>query len=90
MTGEQSIATLPEQALPKRAKNALLRGGITTLQDAAEWTDRDLLSPHMGRIYVASLRALTHNELNSRRLSDHSDLKPCYVLPDLEPKFENS
>jgi len=59
MNREQSIATLPEQALPKRAKNALLRGGIATLQDAAEWTDRDLLSlPHMGRAYVASLRAL--------------------------------
>jgi hypothetical protein len=56
----QLIAALPEHALPKRAKNALLRGGIATLEDAAEWTDRDLLSlPHMGKAYVASLRALT-------------------------------
>jgi hypothetical protein len=55
----QSIAALPEHALPKRARNALLRGGIATLQDAAEWSDRDLLSlPHMGKAYVASLRAL--------------------------------
>jgi hypothetical protein len=53
------IAALPEHALPRRAKNALLRGGIATLEDAAEWTDRDLLSlPHIGRAYVASLRAL--------------------------------
>jgi hypothetical protein len=59
MSADQRIATLPEHALPKRAKNALLRGGIATLHDAAEWTDRDLLSlPHMGRAYVASLRAL--------------------------------
>jgi hypothetical protein len=30
-----------------------------SLQDAAEWSDRDLLSlPHIGRAYVASLRAL--------------------------------
>jgi hypothetical protein len=56
---DQPIAALPEHALPKRAKNALLRGGIATLEDAAEWTDRDLLSlPHIGRAYVASLRAL--------------------------------
>jgi hypothetical protein len=34
-------------------------GGIATLKDAAEWSDRDLLSlPHIGRAYVASLRAL--------------------------------
>jgi hypothetical protein len=55
----QPIAALPEHALPKRAKNALLRGGVATLEDAAEWSDRDLLSlPHMGKAYVASLRAL--------------------------------
>ncbi len=53
------IAALSENDLPKRARNALLRGGIATLQDAAEWSDRDLLSlPHMGKAYVASLRAL--------------------------------
>jgi DNA-directed RNA polymerase alpha subunit len=53
------IATLPEHDLPKRARNALLRGGIATLKDAAEWSGRDLLSlPHIGRAYVASLRAL--------------------------------
>lgn len=38
------IATLSENDLPKRARNALLRSGIATLEDAAEWSDRDLLS----------------------------------------------
>lgn len=53
------IAALSENDLPKRARNALLRNGIATLEDAAEWTDHDLLSlPHMGKAYVASLRAL--------------------------------
>lgn len=46
--------------LSKRALNALLRGGIRTLEDAAEWSDRDLLSlPHFGRTSMAILRALT-------------------------------
>ncbi len=45
--------------LPKRARNALMRGGIFTPEDAAEWSDRDLLSlPHIGPVAVASLRAL--------------------------------
>ncbi len=53
------IDSLTEQILPKRAINALLRGGISTLGEAAEWSDRDLLSlPHIGRASVASLRAL--------------------------------
>ena len=43
--------------LPKRAINALKRGGIRTLEDAAEWSDRALLSlPHFGPASVASLR----------------------------------
>jgi DNA-directed RNA polymerase alpha subunit len=59
MNANRPIATLSEHDLPKRARNALLRGGIATLKDAAEWSDRDLLSlPHIGRAYVASLRAL--------------------------------
>jgi DNA-directed RNA polymerase alpha subunit len=46
-------------SLPKRALNALLRGGIRTLEEAAEWSDRDLLSlPHFGPASVASLRRL--------------------------------
>lgn len=45
--------------LPKRALNALMRNGISTLEEAAEWSDRDLLSlPHFGRASVASLRNL--------------------------------
>lgn len=45
--------------LPKRALNALVRGGVRTLAEAAEWTDRDLLSlPNFGPASVASLRAL--------------------------------
>lgn len=45
--------------LPKRALNALLRNGIRTLEEAAEWSDRDLLSlPHFGPASVASLHRL--------------------------------
>lgn len=45
--------------LPKRALNALMRGGISTLEEAAEWSDRDLLSlPHIGPASVACLRGL--------------------------------
>lgn len=45
--------------LSKRALNALMRGGIRTLEDAAEWSDRDLLSlPNFGPTSVASLRRL--------------------------------
>ncbi len=44
--------------LSKRARNALLRAGLRTLEDAVAWSDRDLLSlPHFGRASVASLRA---------------------------------
>ncbi len=50
---------LQHAALPKRALNALLRNGIRTLEEAAEWSDRDLLSlPHFGPASVASLRRL--------------------------------
>lgn len=55
----QSIEALSDRDLPKRARNALLRGGITTLDDVADWSDRALLSlPHIGHTTVASLRAL--------------------------------
>jgi len=50
---------LTEVPLPKRAVNALLRGGVRTLEEAGEWTDRNLLSlPNFGPASVASLRAL--------------------------------
>lgn len=53
-----SPVALEELSLPKRAYNALVRAGIRTLQDAAEWSDRDLLSlPHFGPTSVARLRA---------------------------------
>ena len=45
-------------SLPKRARNALRYGGISTLEDVAEWSDRALLSlPHIGPASVAVLRA---------------------------------
>jgi DNA-directed RNA polymerase alpha subunit len=57
---DEDARPLTELRLPKRALNALLRGGISTVEEAAEWSDRDLLSlPHFGRASVASLRALT-------------------------------
>lgn len=57
MFPHHSVA-IAELSLPARARNALLRAGIRTLQDAAEWSDRDLLSlPHFGPASVARLRA---------------------------------
>lgn len=45
-------------SLPKRACNALIRAGVLTLEEASEWSERDLLSlPHIGHASVASLRA---------------------------------
>lgn len=50
---------LHNSGLSKRALNALMRGGIQTLEEAAEWSDRDLLSlPHFGPTSVAALRRL--------------------------------
>ncbi len=44
--------------LPKRALNAFLRGGIQTLEEAAEWSDDAPLSlPHIGPTFVAAPRA---------------------------------
>lgn len=55
-SGENQIA-ITQLSLPKRARNALLRAGIMTMEEASEWSDRDLLSlPHIGRASVASLR----------------------------------
>jgi DNA-directed RNA polymerase alpha subunit len=55
---DESRISIAELSLPKRARNALLRAGIRTLEEAIEWSDRDLLSlPHFGRASVACLRA---------------------------------
>lgn len=52
--GSRPIAQLP---LPRRAINALQRGGISTLEEAAEWSDHALLSlPQFGPAYLAALR----------------------------------
>lgn len=52
--------SLQEANLPKRALNALLRNGARTLEEGAEWSDRDLLSlPHFGHASVAVLRKLS-------------------------------
>jgi DNA-directed RNA polymerase alpha subunit len=53
------IPSLQTSGLSKRALNALMRGGIQTLEDAAQWSDRDLLSlPHFGPTSLASLHRL--------------------------------
>jgi len=53
---KQSLIASP---LPRRALNALGVAGIRTLDEAAEWSDRDLLSlPNFGHASVARLRAL--------------------------------
>lgn len=55
----EKTPSLQNGGLSKRALNALMRGGIHTLEDAAEWSDRDLLSlPHFGPASVAALRRL--------------------------------
>ena len=57
MQGEHADHFL--RTMPKRAFNALKRGGIETLEDAAQWSDRDLLSlPNFGPASVARLRTL--------------------------------
>lgn len=53
---------LQNSGLSKRALNALMRGGIQTLEAAAEWSDKALLSlPHFGPTSVAALRRLQQN-----------------------------
>jgi len=47
-------------ALPRRAINALIRGGIATLEEAAVWSDEALLSlPQFGPAFLAALRRAT-------------------------------
>lgn len=51
-----AILDLP---LPRRTINALARGGISTLEQAAAWRDDELLSlPQCGPAAVAKLRLL--------------------------------
>lgn len=46
-------------SLPKRAMNALIRNGIQTVEEATEWSDRELLSlPHFGPASVVALRTI--------------------------------
>lgn len=53
------IQSLQNGGLSKRALNALMRGGIHTLEEAAEWSDKALLSlPHFGPTSLASLHRL--------------------------------
>lgn len=76
-----NLHPLQNTGLSKRALNALMRGGINTLEDAAEWTDRDLLSlPNFGPASVVSLRRLIgqrsmqgderHRELGANQQND--------------------
>lgn len=47
-------------ALPRRAINALVRGGIASLDEAAAWSDRALLSlPQFGPAFLARIRSLS-------------------------------
>ena len=66
MTMERTEGTsLEELDLAPRAVNALRHGGIFTLEEAAQWSDRDLLSlPQMGSVSLASLRSLIGDRIN--------------------------
>lgn len=65
--------SLQNSGLSKRALNALMRGGIHTLEDAAQWSDRDLLSlPHFGPTSVAALRRLQRQQLADLQVSAES------------------
>ena len=56
LSSGRSLVTID---LPMRARNALLRNGIRTLEEAAEWSDRALLSlPNFGPTSVAALRRM--------------------------------
>lgn len=64
------IADLP---LPRRAINALTRGGIFTLEEAAAWRDEELLSlPQCGPAAVAKLRVLMDHHIPAE-----PEISPC-------------
>ncbi len=51
------ITRLP---LPRRAINALARGGIASLDETIAWSDRALLSlPQLGPAFLARIRSLS-------------------------------
>ena len=50
------VSSLP---LPRRAINALTRGGIATLEETCNWSDDALLSlPQFGPSYLTAIRTL--------------------------------
>ena len=55
------VTSLP---LPRRAINALTRGGVVTLEETCDWSDDALLSlPQFGPSYLtAILRLATQND----------------------------
>lgn len=62
--GLHPVASLP---LPRRAINALARGGIATLEETCDWSDDALLSlPQFGPSYLTAVRTLT-TQNNERR-----------------------
>lgn len=73
---------LQNSGLSKRALNALMRGGIRSLEDAAEWSDRDLLSlPHFGPTSLAVLHRLIDQRNGTKTASA--------VTPFSAPSFRN-
>lgn len=85
---DETVCALAGSNLSRRALNALKRAGILTLDDAAEWSDRDLLSlPHIGPVSVASLRVLvggpsrTDNRLRPSSRRAASDASRGHASP---------
>lgn len=65
--GREQGVWIAQLGLPTRARNALLRAGIRTLEEASEWSERDLLSlPHFGRASVQSLRAYLGDKIEGQ------------------------
>lgn len=59
--------------LPRRTINALARGGIFTLEQAAAWRDDELLSlPQCGPAAVAKLRVLMAHHIPAE-----PEISPC-------------
>ena len=59
---DRSMTARPLEALPlpRRAINALARGGIASLDEIAVWSDEALLSlPQFGPAFLARVRMLT-------------------------------
>ena len=59
---DRSMTARPLEALPlpRRAINALARGGIASLDEIAVWSDEALLSlPQFGPAFLAQVRRLS-------------------------------